>query len=163
MDADWMRRLLAASLTTGGFAIMAAPAVAANDIITANDVDAIVDIARGYGTARKTADDNGDPEVSGKLSGINYSIYFYGCNDHKDCTSVQFHAGWDVTDIKPDVLAKWNSENRFGSAYLDSGSNPIMEMDVNLDYGVTSDNLDDTFDIWRIIAEDFRDKVINAK
>jgi hypothetical protein len=160
----WVRRAAALGMVIGGPLVCAPPVLAASDIITANDIDKILEIARGYGTARKAGGGNEDPYITGKLSGINYSIDFYGCNDkHEGCTSIQFHAGWDVTDVPADRLAKWNSENRFGSAYLDSDGAPVMEMDVNLDQGVTADNFDDTFDIWRIIVEDFRDVAINNK
>jgi hypothetical protein len=159
-----MRRSAALGMVIGGPLFCAPPVFAADNLITANDFDKILDIARGYGTARKAGGTDETPFISGKMSGINYSIDFYGCNDkHEDCTTIEFYAGWDADDVPAERIAKWNSQNRFGNAYLDSDGSPAMEMDVNLRYGVTADNLDYTFDIWRIIVEDFRDVAINNK
>jgi hypothetical protein len=156
--------ILARSVLTFGIGLVApmgiTPVLAQDDVIDATDIDGILEIARGYGNARKTTDSEGDPEITGKLGGISYSVYFYGCVDHEDCTSIQFYAGWDSTDVTVDDINAWNQENRFARAYIDSDNNPVVEMDVNLDYGVTTDNLDDSFDLWRILSDDFRENVI---
>jgi len=38
-----------------------------------------------------------------------------------------------------------------------------LQMDVNLDAGVTADNLEDTLDIWRQLVEIFEREVIGAR
>jgi hypothetical protein len=38
-----------------------------------------------------------------------------------------------------------------------------LQMDVNLDAGVTSDNLEDTLDIWRQLLEIYEREVIGAR
>ncbi len=53
----------------------------------------IFKIAQGYGTAELSKDSVGDPMISGRMAGINYVIFFYGCNDAgKECSSLQFRA-----------------------------------------------------------------------
>jgi hypothetical protein len=132
-------------------------------LIDATDVDGIVNLAKGYGAATKGKTSDGDPKITGKINGVGYVIFFLGCNDsHAACKSIQFYAGWDTTDVPMDAINEWNSGNRFGRAYLDSQKNPAIEMDVNLDYGVTSENLDDTMDYWRLVLDEFVKGVVKA-
>ena len=37
---------------------------------------------------------------------------------------------------------------RFAKAYLDDQNDPVIEMDVNLQGGVSRKNLEETFDLW---------------
>ncbi len=68
-----------------------------SEIITAPDPAAILDIAKGYGSAKLDKDDGGDPMVSGRLEGMKYLIYFYGCENHENCKSIQFSSGYTDT------------------------------------------------------------------
>ncbi|MGT2467953.1 hypothetical protein ACVOMV_28700 [Mesorhizobium atlanticum] len=46
----------------------------------------MLNIARGFGSARMGKDDNGDPMIYGRVEGVKYVIYFYGCEDHENCS-----------------------------------------------------------------------------
>ncbi len=52
-------------------------------------------------------------------------------------------------------INNWNRTKRFGKAYLDNDGDPILVMTVNLDYGVTRDNLEDDFNWWTIAIKNF--------
>ncbi len=54
-----------------------------------------------------------------------------------------------------ELINEWNRTKRFGKAYLNEENNPRIEMNVNLDHGASWDDLDDTFDWWRIAMEQF--------
>ena len=60
------------------------------EIITAPDPAVILEIAKGYGSAKMDKDDGGDPMISGRLQGMKYVVYFYGCENHEKCKSLQF-------------------------------------------------------------------------
>jgi hypothetical protein len=155
--------LLAASLAASAFLTARVAGAEETSLIDATNIDAIVNLAKGYGAATKGKTSDGDPKITGKINGVGYIIFFLGCSDsHSDCKSIQFYAGWDTKDVKIATINKWNSENRFGRAYLDDSSNPAIEMDVNLDYGVSSENLDDTMDYWRLVLDEFVKSVVNA-
>ena len=100
--------------------------------------------------------------ISGRIQGVSYRVFFYGCTENRDCRNIQFYAGWDTEGITADRLNQWNRDKRFGSAYLDAENDPILEMDVKIDYGVTRKNLEDTFDWWRVILGEFTKEVVNA-
>jgi len=130
--------------------------------VDARNVDEILSIARGFGDAQIDKDSGGDPMIRGRIEGVSYRVFFYGCTQNRDCRNIQFYAGWDAEGITVERLNEWNRNKRFGGAYLDGENDPILEMDVNLDYGVTRKNLEDTFDWWRVILGEFTKEVINA-
>ena len=128
----------------------------AQTLIDATDPDEIRNLASGYGSASLTTANDGSPMVSGRIDGIGYSIYFYGCEDAKDCRSIQFSAQWTGFDnLSTEVISEWNRTKRFGGAHLDLNSNPVIEWDVNLYAGVSRNNLDDTIDWWSIVLKNF--------
>lgn len=146
--------LLAAVLLTGP-----APA-SAQALIDGTDPDAIVEIAKGYGEAVLETDNTGDPMISGKMDRTNYVVFFYGCTDGADCSTIQFMSSYtNVDGMNSDLINAWNAEKRFGKAYLDSDGDPVIEMNVNLWAGVSPDNLNDTFDWWRVVMESFENHI----
>ncbi len=46
---------------------------------------------------------------------------------------------------------------RFGKIHLDSENDPYIQMDVNLDHGVSDENFVDTFSYWLTVLEVFDD------
>ena len=131
------------------------------DVVSANSPALIRDIAQGYGSATLDKGADGDPEITGRINGTKYGVYFYGCTKGKNCDSIQFSAGWGGgSRISLNALNEWNKNKRYGQAYLDKDGDPAIKYTVNLDYGVTRGNLDDTFNIWTIILKQFRKEVL---
>lgn len=127
-------------------------------MIDGSNVEAIANIARGYGSATIQTDGAGDPNIVGRIDGTQYVINFYGCTGGKDCTTIQFRASWrNSGNVTLADMNAWNQEKRFGKAYLDEGNAPNVEWDVNLLGGVSVQNLDDTFDWWKIVMQSFLD------
>lgn len=125
----------------------------AQNLVTAGNPEKILEIARGFGSAEMETDSDGSPRIRARMAGTLYTVFFYGCEDGKDCTTIQF---WMYTDAPPNALVvvnNWNRDRRFGKAYLDDEGDVVVEMDVNLLGGVSAKNLDDTFDWWRIVLE----------
>jgi hypothetical protein len=110
----------------------------------------------GY-TAQLGTDKVGDPMITSGVSGTNFQIFFYNCTDHLQCATVQFHSGYDLsTPVSLDRINEWNSSQRFGRAYLDKESDPILEMDVDLDDGGLSSLLFiDNVEFWASILGRF--------
>jgi hypothetical protein len=94
-------------------------------------------------------DTRGDPVISGRISASDYLVQFYECENGLFCNSIQF-----LTQApKPPLLTAedcnaFNSRWRYVRLTIDQGL-VRMQMDVNLDAGVTADNLEDTLDIWK--------------
>jgi hypothetical protein len=136
--------------------LVVAPAVTAQSLIDARSVDEIANIARGYGSATLQTDSAGDPQIMGRIDGIQYTVNFYGCNSGANCTTIQFRAAWkNPGNVTLEQMNSWNQDKRFGKAYLDFDNDPVIEWDINLFGGVSARNLDDTFDWWKIVLENF--------
>lgn len=146
--------VLACCLAVGSMAASAAQTV------DAENPDAILNIARGYGAATLEKDNQGDPKITGRIDGSKYGIFFYGCSSGAKCDDIQFAAAWAGKKVSLEDINKWNRDKRFGRAYLDRDNDPVLEMDVNVDHGVTKANLDDTFDYWVKVMKAFKKEVL---
>lgn len=115
----------------------------------------------GY-KAELRADANGDPVIAGRISRSDYTIQFYECEQNSFCNSVQFFtqaprpAGLTLEEVNA-----FNSRWRYVRLTL-AGQAVRLQMDVNLDAGVTGDNLEDTLDIWRQLLETFEREVLKT-
>lgn len=102
-----------------------------------------------------TADERGDPVISGRISRSDYVMQFYECENGAFCNSVQMLA---LAARPPaatfEALNTFNARWRYVRATV-VGDQLRLQMDVNLDAGVTADNLEDTLDIWRQLLEIF--------
>jgi len=131
----------------------------AQTLITGADTDEILNVAKGYGSATLTTQSNGDPQITGKIEGVAYQVYFSNCTDNANCEDLNFYAGF--LDLKPtlEVINDWNFNKRFSRAYLDQDKDACVEMDVDLVAGVTTEYLDGQFGVWKLILTQFSEHV----
>jgi hypothetical protein len=139
-----------------GALVAAVPAQA--ELVRAQDPASVVAAMKAGGfTATLGTDSVGDPMISSSTGGTNFQVYFYNCTDNRDCATVQFHAGFDFDD--PPSLATindFNRDQRFAGAYLDKESDPVVEMDVDLDDGGMSQALFiDNLQFWQSVLGKF--------
>jgi hypothetical protein len=148
-------RLIAAALLGS---LACGPALGQN-VIDGSAVDEIVTIAKGYGAATLESQGDGNPRIAGNIKGVPYYVFFMNCTDKTACEDVNFYAGF--ANIKPtmDALNAWNRDKRFGNAYLDADLDAAIEYDVNLEYGVTRENLDAAFGVWSVLLEQYTEYV----
>ncbi|QSA96377.1 YbjN domain-containing protein [Methylococcus sp. EFPC2] len=130
------------------------------DIISAEAPEAILDIAKGFGSASLEKDSEGDPRIVGRIEGTKYQISFYGCSKGSQCDDIQFGAGWSGAKVSEDKINNWNLTRRYGNAYSDSDGDVNLKMTANIDYGVTKRNLEDTFDWWVKALQGFKKDVL---
>jgi hypothetical protein len=126
---------IAIALATLAAAAASFPAQAEN--VRPQDPSSLVRALASTGRVAKLGTDKvGDPMITSAVNGTSYQLFFYNCTDHKACATVQFHSGYDFQKALPlETINQWNSSQRFGRAYLDKESDPILEMDVDLDDG----------------------------
>ncbi len=129
-------------------------------IVSAEAPQQVLEVAKGFGSASLEQDSDGDPKISGRIEGTKYLIHFYGCKSGANCDDIQFSAAWSDTDISVAKINEWNRSKRYGKAYIDADGDPVLEMAVNLDYGVTKENLEDSFDWWLRILQVFKQEVL---
>lgn len=105
---------------TPGASSPPSPTTTSNDRITAA---IIVRELKALGfTSSVDTDDSGDPRVSMKIDGYDWSIYFYDCStgarDDRQCASYQFYSGYTMPQpVALDIINKWNTEQRYAKAY----------------------------------------------
>ena len=118
-------------------------------------VDEIVALAHNYGSAELAAQNNGDPRIAGEAGGIPYQLFFLNCDAGGACEDINFYAGFSGVKPTLDAVNAWNRDKRFGRAYLDSDLDAVIEYDINLEYGVSRDNLNAAFGVWSLLLGEF--------
>ncbi len=124
-------------------------------LIDATMPEKILEVAKGFGSAELSKDQDGDPYISGRIEGKKYQISFFGCSDGGKCHDVRFLTGWSKTRVGMEQTNEWNRSKRIGTAFLDKDGDPILTMTVNLAHGVSRDNLDESFVYWGAAVKEF--------
>ena len=153
-----MKALLFASAALTGLFSTAALA----DNVRGQDPQSLANALQAAGYAAKLGVDRvGDPMITSGVSGTTFQIFFYNCTDHKECATVTFHSGYDLTSQPSlELMNEWNRTQRFGRAYLDKESDPILEMDVDLDDGGVAPLLFiDNVEFWASILGKFEQHI----
>lgn len=116
----------------------------------------------GYRVAL-AADTKGDPVITGRISRTDYVIQFYECESGAFCNSVQFLAQVPrPAATTAETANTFNARWRYVRMTLDQAQ-VKLQMDVNLDAGVTADNFEDTLDIWRQLLEVFERDILGLR
>lgn len=144
---------------SGALALALTVSAHAQTLLTGADTAEILNAARGYGAATLTTQSNGDPQITGKIDGITYQVYFRNCTDNSDCEDLNFYLGF--LDLKPTLesINDWNFNKRFSRAYIDQDRDACVEMDLDLVKGVTAEYLDSQFGLWAMIVGQFAEHV----
>lgn len=151
---------LAALTATAPLTVTKTAAGSSAPVVASADSVARVLRDKGY-QAEITTDSSGDPLIRSSASGAKFMILFYGCEKGRDCTSIQFYAGFKSDGkMKVEKMNEWNRDHRFSRAYLDSVNDPCVEWDVNLDEGGVSPALfADDLENWSSVLGSFRDAI----
>lgn len=138
-----------------------AESVAATESVDATEPEKLASLIRDLGYRATVEKDNaGDPMISSSAGGVEFNIYFYGCEGGERCRSVLFQVGYDLeSGTTVDLIEEWNENVLFGRAYLDDEADPWLEMPVNLFGGVNRDNFADTFDWWETVLGEFESHI----
>ena len=139
----------------------ASPVMAQN--VTA-DVEQIAEIMRGEGLQAKIEYDDGRPSIASGISGYNFAVHPYGCNDEwKDCKFIQFRSSFATEDkLTLEQINTFAADNFFGRFYLDDEREPVIEMDLDLEAGGMSKELFvDNIAYWDMILAKFGDYVFS--
>lgn len=128
-----------------------ATVVGALGIVSASEPEGLVSVLSAKeAKVRLDTDDFGDPNIRANFDGTNFSIYFYGCVEGRECTSIQFYAGYRTDgEVRAEEFNAWNSQQRFAKAYFHENGSSRLEMDVFTGrVGVSADDFDEMVGIW---------------
>ncbi len=137
-------------------------AFAQEKLVTADDPNSILEVAKGYGRASLSKDSQGDPWIEGKMDGLVYNIFFYGCKNGINCESIQLETGWgkDAKKLSLDEINEWNSKKLFVRSMINKNGLVRLHMEILLRFEVTEKNLDACFDVWRALMKEFHNTVM---
>jgi hypothetical protein len=131
-------------------------------IITGEDPQLITDLLQEWGYKAKLTDDGeGNPKIESAIAGVNYQIYFYGCQSGQACSSIELSSGFNLeSGIGLDVINDWHSKKRYTRAYLDDNQDPWLSMDINLyGGGITAATFQDNVYLWDSLVSDFKTQI----
>ena len=92
-------------------------------------------------------DDDGEPRLTFKVDGYDWTIYFYTCgegpNETRPCASYQFSSGY--TTEKPvslETINRWNIETRYTRAYniMQRNGKPVSRIEMDVPEVAQADN-----------------------
>ncbi|MFC3174338.1 YbjN domain-containing protein [Novosphingobium bradum] len=136
------------------------------DEVRSDDPASLVRVMQNMGyRAELTKDNSGDPMIRSTASGSDFAILFYGCKSNRNCTTVQFFAGFkDPDNGSLSAINKWNNDNRFGRAYQAESGSARIEYDLDLDMGGMSAALfQDNLEVFISLVDRYRKYVYNRK
>jgi hypothetical protein len=143
-----------------GLSLAAGPVFAAqlpDGGVTAADIVHVLQPA-GY-SAEALKDAKGEPFIVSASGGVKWGIAFYDCDlpARERCRSIQFSAMWDGKNVPVslDKIAEWNRKKRFTKAYLSSRGDTVVQMDLPLAKGATSELIQENIDIWTYMVGSF--------
>jgi len=108
-------------------------------------------------------DVRGDPVISGRIRQSDYVIQFYECENGTFCNSIQFLSQRPAPPtLTLEQTNAFNARWRYVRASIVEGQ-VKLQMDVNLDAGVTADNFEDTLDIWKQLVASYESDILGLK
>ena len=147
-----------------GLALLTLPASASaqggcpSGLLCAADPQGIVAAlqAEGY-QAKLLSDSLGDPMIASSASGYDYNIEFYGCEDHKACTSLRFIIWFkDDGTNTPQLANGWNKRKRFIQMAAQDDGRLTVAYDVSTLGGLNKANFADVVDWWQSMLGEVR-------
>ena len=167
--STFLASLAAAALAASSFSTAAAQQTPSAERVRGGMFDASdpAGIARfmektGYRVELR-ADTKGDPVITGRISRSDYVIQFYECEQGVTCNSVQFMSqATKPASLTGESANAFNARWRYVRITFDAAQ-VKLQMDVNLDAGVTADNFEDTLDIWRQLLEIYERDILGFK
>lgn len=139
---------------------MALTTPAQAELVSAENPQAIAALLASQGLPTDLKTPSGEsPYIESKHSALKFLVLFMNCNDAKrNCKTIQFYMGFkDAKDVTLDKLNDWNKEKRFARAYRDDEGDPVLEMDVDLDFkGIPRENVGEAVNTWKALMEAFQ-------
>lgn len=120
-------------------------------LVCASDPDSVMRAMEKAGLKpKKSVDNDGDPMIESEDASYHFDVYFYGCEQHKNCDSLRFQVAFKKEPENTLALAnKWNASKRFLQASVPDDGRFVVAYDVATIGGVTERNFADVLDWWQ--------------
>ena len=147
-------------LLAPALALFATTTPAQAQLLSPKAPEAVRDAMEGHGWVAKLKRVDGEnPVIETNRDGVKALVLFMNCSDdNSDCRSVQLYMGFtDAKDTTLERLNEWNQTKRFGRAYRDKDGDPVLEMDIDMDYdGIPRQNFLEYLSTWSDLMGAFR-------
>ncbi|WP_242122643.1 YbjN domain-containing protein [Sphingobium sp. Sx8-8] len=158
------------------FGTLAGPSWAADNepcgdgLVCASSPQSVVQAlqAAGYKAALSKSKTTGNPMIESAASGYSFSIFFYECEQARNCGSLQFQLSFeDDGGNTPELANKWNKDKRFAQMSVWDDHSLALAYDVTTVGGLNQKNFADVIDWWAVMlgeaAKFFKDNPAPAK
>ena len=99
---------------------------------------------------RKSVDNDGDPMIESDEGSFPFTVYFYGCEQHRNCDSLRFELVFrKEADNTPELANKWNAGQRFLQAAVKPDGRLVVAYDLATIGGLNERNFADVLDWWK--------------
>jgi hypothetical protein len=146
--------------------VVAAPVAQAqrSELIDGDNTRAILDIARGFGSADMDRKGDKDPAISGRIEGLKYSILFSGCQRGRDCKFVQLIASFELPKGFGDRdMNDWNKKRLFGKAFINDSRDAVISMNFTVFGGVSRENFTENMAQFKVFLREFNDHLYGKR
>lgn len=101
------------------------------EILTSIDNDQLLEIMDDEGYAASVNDDD---VIIWKVEGFRAQLFVSKRNEGRN---LQFHTAFNDSNATPKKVNEWNRTKRYSKTYLDEEGDPHLELDLDLEGGVT--------------------------
>ncbi|WP_336971739.1 YbjN domain-containing protein [Sphingobium aromaticiconvertens] len=155
----WGRMLIA--MATVGLSGMVSGTALANDgdpcgakMVCASSPQSVVEAIKeaGYKAVLSKSKTTGNPMIESAANGYDYSLFFYECEEAKQCGSLQFMISFaDDGTNTPELANLWNKEKRFSQMAVTDDKSLAFSYDISTIGGLNQKNFADVVDWWALM------------
>lgn len=137
--------------------LLCAAAPAQADLVNPKNPDTIKAIVESQGWPAKLVTNEGkSPYIESERNGLKFIVLFMNCDENEiNCKTLQYYMGFsDAKGTTTEQLNEWNRTKRFARAYVDDSGDPVLEMDIDLDFGgLPRENVGESFNTWAALMD----------
>lgn len=148
---------------TASVALLFSAAPAAAQMVSPTNPEAIKEVieAKGWEATLNLPDDD-NPYIQSSYHEMGFVVLFMNCDDnHRNCKTLQYYTGFsDAKETTLERINEWNMEKRFARSYRDAEGDPVIEMDIDLDFdGLPRQNVDESLNTWASLMDAFYEHI----
>lgn len=103
----------------------------------------------GYKAVLSKSETTGNPMVESAANGYDFNIFFYECEEKKNCASLQFGISFSPEEGNTPALAnEWNRRMRFMQMAVDDNKILSVNYDLSTIGGLNQKNFADVIEWW---------------
>ena len=125
-------------------------------LVCASNPDAVMKAMEKAGLKpKKSTDNDGDPMIESDAATYHFQVYFYGCEQHRNCDSLRFEVAFrKEPDNTAELANKWNANQRFIHLGVKPDGRMVAAYDLAMIGGTTERNFADVLDWWKSQLEE---------